>query len=515
MSELNNYIAAVDLGTTKVAIAVARKVEGGKVEVLSLKETISEGVIKGDLKNLEQAAAAVREVKAKVEAELKIKIKEVLVGISGQHIKSINDTGNVFVQTSNQGFSEVTAEDVENLTSLMHRKSIEVGKTIINVLPQIYKVDEEGDILQPVGMEGKRLEAKFNIVIGDETAIERVRRCFERAGLVMLPPVLQPLASAEAVLSDDEKELGVAVVDIGGGTTDLCIYYDKIIRHIAVIPIGGNIVNKDIKSIGVLNKHIEKLKTTFGEAIAEKTPAEKYIKLPSVSGQPPKEIPLRILATIIQERMYDIIEYVKFEIEKGTSGVKLGAGIVLTGGGANLKNLDQLFRNQLGMQVRVASPSAHLTPESAEMMASPKYSTLSGILVDALMRGVNTYVEPMAVDEYSQEQDYSSSSYGQPQQTSLLDPIYQDEQYANPQQNTPAQEPQSGGHGSEQQGYYDDNSDQGYAPEQNYEREEYDQQEDYEPGPELQERPKKSFSKRIGGWFKKMTSDDEIDDQDY
>ncbi|MFI3294532.1 MAG: cell division protein FtsA [Rikenellaceae bacterium] len=499
MTEPNKYIAAVDLGTTKVAIAVGRKAENNKIEILSVKEVHSEGVIKGDLKNLEQAASAIREVKAQIEKELSLTLSQVLVGISGQHIKCINDTGNVFVRNSNQGISEITAEDVQNLISLMHRKSVGVGKTIINVLPQIYKVDEESDISEPVGMEGKRLEAKFNIIVGEESAIERVRRCFERVGMQMIEPVLQPLASAEAVLSEDEKELGVAVIDIGGGTTDLCIYYDKIIRHIAVIPIGGNIVNKDIKSIGVLNKHIEKLKTTFGEAIASKTPAEKYIKLRPVSGQPAKEVPLRTLACIIEARMYDIIDLVKIEIERGTAGVKLGAGIVLTGGGANLKNLDLLFRSKLQTEVRVASPTTQLTAESLEKVASPKFSTLSGIMVDALRRNVYTDVE--VIEQPVVVEPVAAAPTPTPETTPYQQESLQQNQMEGDME------------GYNQQEYAQDEYNQGgYNTQGGYAADEYEgYEDDYDDEPTVTKRKRGLFSK-LRDKFSKMVSDEEIDD---
>ena len=224
----------------------------------------------------------------------------------------------------------------------------------------------------PAGREGRNLGATFNVLSGEDTAFARIRRCFQRVGLKLAGIVLQPLASAEAVLSDDEKELGVAVVDIGGGTTDICVYYDKVIRHRAVIPIGGNIINKDIRAYGILERYVEKLKTSFGEAVAERTPVDKYINIPSVNGQAPKEIAVRTLAGIIEARMYDIIDYVKIEIERCGFKGRLGAGIVLTGGGANLKNLDLLFKMHTGMDERIAQPTTNEAPESAALISAPK-----------------------------------------------------------------------------------------------------------------------------------------------
>ena len=389
----NEYVAAVDLGTTKVVMAVGRKAEKNKIEIIALKEVASNGVMKGDLKNIEQASQVLREVKAKIEQELGIVVHEAYVGVSGQHIQCNRTQGYVTVQNvTDAGVTEVRQSDVERLIDDQRNASLPAGKTIISILPQSYTLDGEDDISVPVGMEGRKLEAKFNVIIGEETAIERIRRCFQRVGLKLAGIVLQPLASAEAVLSDDEKELGVAVVDIGGGTTDICVYYDKVIRHLAVIPIGGNIINKDIRAYGILERYVEKLKTSFGEAVAERTPVDKYINIPSVNGQAPKEIAVRTLAGIIEARMYDIIDYVKIEIERCGFKGRLGAGIVLTGGGANLKNLDLLFKMHTGMDVRIAQPTTYVAPESAELISAPKYSTLTGIILDAVRKGNYTEI---------------------------------------------------------------------------------------------------------------------------
>lgn len=413
--EKNEYVAAVDLGTTKVIIAIGRRAEKNKVEIVALKEIASAGVIKGDLRNIEQASRALKDVKARIESEMGVTIHDVVVGISGQHIKCTPATGYVFVQNSDREVSEVCEADVKRLKDDMRNTAIPLGQTIITVLPQAYTLDEETDITEPVGMEGRRLEAKFNLIVGEDASIERIRRCFLRVGLSVTGIVLQPLASAEAVLSEDEKELGVAVVDIGGGTTDLCIYYDKVIRHIAVIPIGGNIINRDIKAYGILERHVEKLKVSFGEAISDRAPGEKYINIPSVSGQAPKEIAIKALAGIIEARMMDIIDYVMLEIEKCGCKGKLGAGIVLTGGGATLKNLDLLFKHQLGMEVRVASPMMHLTTESVELVSSPKYSTVTGLIIDGVRGGRFSYVEqgyvaPVGVDDEGGYSAFSQTS---------------------------------------------------------------------------------------------------------
>lgn len=433
----NEYVAAVDLGTTKVVMAVGRKSEKNKIEIVALKEMASTGVMKGDLKNIEQASQTLREVKSRIETELGILIKEAYVGVSGQHIQCNRTQGYVTVQNmTDTGVSEVSQRDVERLIDDQRNASLPAGKTIISILPQSFALDGEDDISEPVGMEGKKLEAKFNVIIGEETAIERIRRCFQRVGLKLAGIVLQPLASAEAVLSDDEKELGVAVVDIGGGTTDLCIYYDKIIRHLGVIPIGGNIINKDIRAYGILERYVEKLKVSFGEAVADRTQGDKYINIPSVNGQAPKEIAVRTLAGIIEARMCDIIDLVKLEIDRCGYKGRLGAGIVLTGGGANLKNLDLLFKMHTGLDVRVAQPTTYVAPESAELVSSSKYATVTGIILDALRHGQYTEIGELpavaATTPQQPAQEYATPAYSSQTGQAPNPPAY-DEAYGDTQ----------------------------------------------------------------------------------
>lgn len=468
--EQKEYVAAVDLGTTKVVIAVACRADKNKVEIVAIKELPSQGILKGDVRNSEQASKVIKEVKAKIEAQMNVEIREVYIGISGQHIRCSKATGYVFVQNSDREVSEVNEVDVKRLRDDMKNTVIPIGQSIIAVLPQAYTLDDETDITEPVGMEGKRLEARFNLIVGEDAAIDRIRRTFQRAGLNVAGIILQPLASSEAVLNEDEKELGVAVVDIGGGTTDICIYYDKIIRHIAVIPIGGNIINRDIKAYGILERHVEKLKVSFGEAIADKAQSEKYINIPSVSGQAPKEISVKTLAGIIEARMQDIIDYVDSEIDKCGLKNKLGAGIVLTGGGSSLKNLDQLFKLKLGYEVRVATPTMHLTPETVEKVATPRYATITGLLVDAVRSGkftdITLFETPIVAQneapiaptapQITQPSTQTSKQYFAAEHTQVQQPsnsAYSKEQYVDPDQS------------ADQEQYYDE-PEEGYVEEE-------------------------------------------------
>ncbi len=495
----NNYVAAVDLGTTKVIIAVARRGEKNKVEILAVKEHASKGVIKGDLRNNEQAFQALSEVKNQIEQEYNIAISEVYIGISGQHIKCAKATGNVFVQSSEHAVSEVTAADVKRLIDEMHNSALPAGKSIIAVLPQTYKIDNEADIIEPVGMEGKRLEAEFHLIMGEIAAIDRIKRCFARAAMTVQGITLQPLASSYSVLSEDEKELGVAVVDIGGGTTDLCIYHDKIIRHLAVLPVGGDEVNRDIKSFGILDRHLEKLKTLYGEALAERASEQKFITIPSISGQAPKEISVKTLAGIIEARMYDVIDFVAQQIEASGYKDKLGAGIVITGGGATLKNLDLLFRKQLGCEARVASPNQHLTPESLEIVNHPRFSTIAGILIDTVRSRKSSKIEyqdnhtdyPSDPNRVNVNDTATRGSGSDP----MVDDGYADGNYHNNPENDPEQE-----------------LEQNYNNGQSYEQDD-NSESDFKT---VNRKPKKKwrFFILLASIFGKMFEPDEVDTED-
>ncbi len=497
----NNYVVAIDLGTTKVVAAVGRKVEKNKVEIVAIKQSASKGIIKGDLRNNKDAYLALSEVKEQIEEELGITISEVYIGISGQHIKCTRASGYVFVHNSEQAVSEVSVDDVKRLESDMYNSALPVGQSIISVLPQTYKIDDEPDIIEPVGMEGKRLEAEFNLIVGDDAAIERIKRCFARAEMTVKGITLQPLASSYAVLSEDEKELGVAVVDIGGGTTDICIYHDKIIRHIAVLPIGGNEINRDIKSHGILDRHLEKLKTMFGEAVAERAPEQKFVTIPSISGQAPKEISVRALAGIIEARMYDIIDFVADQIEKCGLKGKLGAGLVITGGGAALKNIDLLFKKQLGGEVRIAVPTQHIAAESLENVASPKYSTITGILIDAIKSNKYSMFEGefKRPQQNAATEEVNNNLTPEQQAASVLEAQRRAYEANQAAQNNSYQQQQQ----QQEEQYYDEDVEE--EDEQRYDDEEFSTE---------NRKPKKGFFRSLKGAFGKMFEPDEVDAED-
>jgi len=262
------------------------------------------------------------------------------------------------------------------------------GEEIIHVLPQEFKVDSQADIKEPIGMYGGRLEANFHVVVGQVSSIRNIGRCVKSAGLDLSDITLEPLASAAAVLSVEEKEAGVALIDIGGGTTDLAIFKDGIIRHTAVIPFGGNVITDDIKEgCSIIEKQAELLKIKFGSAWPGENKETEIVSIPGLRGREPKEITLKNLSKIIHARVQEIIEHVYLEIKNyghETAKGKLIAGIVLTGGGAQLKHLRQLVEYITGMDARVGFPNEHLAGDSDEALSSPAYATAVGLLMEGL-----------------------------------------------------------------------------------------------------------------------------------
>jgi len=376
-----NMIAAIDIGTTKIVSIIGRKNEKDKIDVLAFSKAESRGVKRGTVLNIEDTVNAIRKTVDDVREMTGIPISEVFVGIAGQHIKSIRNRGYI----NRDSYDEViTKADIEALVDDMFKIPIEVGEEIIHVLPQNFIVDNEHNIKNPIGIPGKRLEANFNIVIGLVASAKNIEKCVNRVGLKVRDLILEPLASAEAVLTEDEKEAGVALIDIGGGTTDLAVYYDGIIRHTAVIPFGGNVITEDIKQgCSILLRQAELLKIQFGSALGEIAPDDKVVTIPGISGREPKEISFKNLAYIIQSRMEEIIDAASFEIEASGFFDHLGAGIVLTGGGALLTHLSQLVKFRTGLDVRIGLPNEHLAGDPDDEINHPMYSTAVGLILKA------------------------------------------------------------------------------------------------------------------------------------
>ncbi len=306
--EKEKIIVGLDIGTTKICVLVGKKNEYGKLEVLGMGKAVSDGVVRGMVTNIDKTVIAIEKAVKEAEDSSHIDINVVNVGIAGRHIKSTLHRGSITREAVDE---EITVEDVAKLTSDMYRIVTPPGSEIIHAMPQNYTVDYEGGIKDPVGMSGVKLEADFHIITAKTSAINNVYKCIKRAGLEVDNLILEPLSSSLAVLSDDEKEAGVCLVDIGGGTADIAIFYDSIIRHTAVIPFGGNIITADIKQGCMVMEHqAELLKTKFGKAIAEEAGTNELITIPGLRNRPPKEISVRNLAYIIEARMEEIIELI-------------------------------------------------------------------------------------------------------------------------------------------------------------------------------------------------------------
>ena len=378
MAKMNEYVAAIDLGTTKIVTLIGKKNPNGKFQIVSYSKTSSTGIKRGVVLNIEETVASIQQTVEEVQTQSGIILSDVFVGIAGQHIRSIKNRGYI----NRDSFeSEITTEDVQKLINDMYKIPIEVGEEILHVLPQDFIVDNEPGV-RPIGMMGRRLEANFHIVIGQTASAKNIEKCVNRVGLKVNDLILEPLASAEAVLTDDEKEAGVVLVDIGGGTTDVAIFYDGIVRHTAVIPFGGNVITNDIKEgCSILFRQAESLKVQFGSALGDMAPEDKIVTIPGISGREPKEISFKSLAYIIQSRMEEIIDAVSFEIDNSGYAEKLSAGIVLTGGGALLRHLSQLVKFKTGFDVRIGYPNEHLSADSNEDINQPMNSTAIGLIL--------------------------------------------------------------------------------------------------------------------------------------
>jgi len=386
MNKKEQYVAAIDIGTTKIVAIVGKKNGNGKIEILGLSKALSRGVKRGVVLNIEETVSAIQTTVDDVQKRSGIQFSEVFVGIAGQHIKSMKNRGYITRECYDD---EISKDEVFKLIEDMHKIHIDIGEEIIHVIPQNFIVDNETGVKSPIGMCGRRLEANFHIVIGQVAAAKNIEKCIRKANLSVKDMILEPLASSDAVLTDDEKEAGVVLVDIGGGTTDVAVYYDNIIRHTAVIPFGGNVVTKDIKEgCSILQRYAEQLKVQYGSALGDIAPDDKVVSIPGISGRNPKEISFKSLAYIIQSRMEEIIDAVNFEIQNSGYADKLAAGVVVTGGGAMLKHLPQLMKFKTAMDVRIGLPNEHLAGSAKNEINQPMYATSVGLI----MRGFD-YLE--------------------------------------------------------------------------------------------------------------------------
>ena len=387
MEKATNEIAVgLDIGTTKIVAMVGKYNEYGKMEVLGVGKSKSLGVHRGVVNNITQTIQSIQQAVHEAESVAGVKINDVTVGIAGQHIRSLQHSDYITRPNADEVIDD---DDIDTLCNQVHKLVMLPGEEILHVLPQEYKVDGQAEIKEPVGMYGGRLEANFHVVVGQVTSIRNIGRCVKSSGLELSDVTLEPLASANAVLSQEEKEAGVALIDIGGGTTDLAIFKDGIIRHTAVIPFGGNVITEDIKEgCSIIEKQAELLKIKFGSAWPGENKDNEIVSIPGLRGREPKEITLKNLSKIIHARVVEIIEQVFLEIKNyghESPKKKLIAGIVLTGGGSQLKHLKQLVEYITGMDTRIGYPNEHLAGNSDSETTSPMYATAVGLVMDGLV----------------------------------------------------------------------------------------------------------------------------------
>tara|TARA_B100001093_G_C26860501_1_gene1029954 strand:+ start:24079 stop:25359 length:1281 start_codon:yes stop_codon:yes gene_type:complete len=397
--EKKEYAVGLDIGTTKIVAIIGCKNEYGKIQVIGVGKSQSLGVKRGVVNNITQTIDSIRKSVEEAEVDSGLKISNVVAGIAGQHIKSLHHSDYITRERIEEVISD---DDIERLKDQVKNLHMLPGEEIIHVIPQDYKVDTQAEITEPIGMYGSRLEANFHVVVGEIASIKNISRCIRDANLNMTSISLEPIASSEAVLSVEEKEAGVALIDIGGGTTDLAIFKDGIIRHTAVIPFGGNVITEDIKEgCSIIERQAELLKVKFGSAWPGENRDNEVVSIPGLRGRDPKEITLKNLSKIINARVVEIINQVYVEIKNyghDDQKKKLIAGIVLTGGGSQLKHLKQLVEYITGMDTRIGYPNEHLAGNSDPKIASPLYATSVGLLMQAIELTTTSIEEPQKAE---------------------------------------------------------------------------------------------------------------------
>ncbi len=380
-NEQNPIIVGLDIGTTKIAAIAGRKNEFGKLEIIGFGRANSNGVKHGQVLNIDETIKAIQMALDNCYASNPdLEVAEVYVGIAGHHIKSLQTRGDIVRQDSNE---EITQREIDQLINDQYKTYIPAGDQIIDVIPQEFTVDNFQNIPNPIGYGGVKIGANFHIITGDKNAIRNINRAVEKSGLRTKDLVLQPLASASAVMGQEDLEAGVAIVDIGGGTTDLAVFYEGVLKHTAVIPFGGENITNDIKTgLGVLKTQAEQMKIQFGSALANEAKANAFITIPGLRGMPAKEISVKNLANIIQARMSEIMDFVTYHLKQvGLDNKMLNGGVVLTGGGSQLKHLIQLTEYVTGLNARIGYPTEHLASGHIDELAKPMYSTCLGLIL--------------------------------------------------------------------------------------------------------------------------------------
>jgi len=373
----DNIVVGLDIGTTKIASVVAEVDDGGKIKIIGVGVSESHGLRRGVVVNIDKTVKSISNAVEASERMAGVKVEKVFAGIAGDHIRSINSRGVIAVSRSD---NEITQADVDRVTDAAKAVAIPMDREIIHVIPQEYIVDNQGGIKDPIGISGVRLEAEVHIVTGAVTTAQNIYKSIKRAGLEVHDLVLEPLASSLAVLGPDEEELGVAVIDIGGGTTSIAVFYEGSIRHTVDIGLGGNNVTNDI-AIGLRTPlaQAEKIKRDFGCALSSLIKPEETVHVPGVGGRPDRVVSRHILGAIIEPRMEEILSLAFREIKKTEYADLLAAGVVLTGGSAMIQGLPELAEQVFDMPVRIGLPKG--VTGLTDAVNNPMFATGTGLVI--------------------------------------------------------------------------------------------------------------------------------------
>lgn len=392
----NNYVVGLDIGTTKIACFVGERGEKGKLKIVGFGKSESLGVQRGIVVNILDVAESIKRAVAQAAEQIGEDIDKVYVGVAGQHIKSFQSSDSISIPREHEF---ITQEDVNNLTKQQYNLMLSPGEKIIHVFPQVYKVDgEELTDCTPVGVVGNRLECVFHVVTGFDRHLQDIVQSVRMAGLEVIDLVLEPIASAYAVLDDNDLEAGVALVDIGGGTTDIAIFKDGIIRHTAVLPLAGNVITNDIReTCVVLKNQAESLKVRFGSCMPSQVSEDDYISIPPFRNQPAREVGMRTLATVIKQRTETILEQVAYELQLSGLDKRLIGGLVLTGGGAKLLHIKEFAEYITATDTRIGLPDEHMEPSTAKELIHPMYSTGIGLVLYGMKK--EAFVEQPKAEE--------------------------------------------------------------------------------------------------------------------
>ena len=416
-----SYIVGLDIGTTKIACFIGERAEKGKIRIVGFGKTESVGVERGIVKNIRSTADSIRRAVNDASEMAKYDVEEVYVGIAGQHIKSRSNQGSVMIPEDHR---LIEKSDVDRLIEDQYRIMLEPGEEIIHVFPQNYIVDNDklDPDIDPVGVAGKCLVANFHIVTGNTSNVRNIRDAVAEAGLRIKGMVLEPIASAYAVLDMGDKAAGVALVDIGGGTTDIAIFQEGIIRHTTVLPLAGNVITNDIRDNCKILKHqAESLKTKFGSCLPSNVNQDDIIAIPGIRNQDPREIYVKTLATIINARMRMLLEQVLYEIQVSGFERQLIAGVVLTGGGARLRHIKEYSELITGIDTRIGMPDEHLdvhASASFEDLSHPMYATGIGLVIYGILE-----VERKAREEAEKAAEAKHEPEPEPEQVSELEVV--------------------------------------------------------------------------------------------